>query len=177
MYKKVFMKSSQLHRQIQESKTILTRFARKFTKDPDDVQELVQETMVKSIKYIDEYDNNPKLLSWLYVIMKNLFINQYRRQQSRIDFESAHRSDVRNMGCTEPFSRNNSEGKFMLDDIQSAINKLPTESSEIFNMHIEGYKYREIAAYFNIPEGTVKTRIHHARKFLQTELETYRIAN
>lgn len=171
------MTSIQLQQQIEQSKTILTRFAKKFTKDPDDVQDLVQETIVKSIKYIDEYENNPKFLSWLYVIMKNLFINQYRRDQKRLEYENAHMCDVRNMGCSEPFSRNNSEGKFTLDDIQSAINKLPSESSEIFNMHIEGYKYKEIAAYFNMPEGTVKTRIHHARKFLQAQLGTYRIAN
>lgn len=171
------MTSIQLQQQIEQSKSILTQFAKKFTKDPDDIQDLVQDTLVKSIKHIDEYENNPKLLSWLYVIMKNLFINQYRRNQNRATYENAQMCEVRDMGCSEPFSRNNSEGKFTMDDIESAIKKLSPESSEIFNMHIEGYKYKEIAAYFNMPEGTVKTRIHHARKFLQAQLSSYKKAS
>ncbi|TYR36929.1 RNA polymerase sigma factor [Sphingobacterium phlebotomi] len=171
------MTSIQLQQQIEQSKSILTQFARKFTKDPDDIQDLVQETLVKSIRYIDEYENNPKFLSWLYVIMKNVFINQYRRDQKRLAYENSRLSDVRDMGYSEPFSRNNSEGKFTMNDIELAMKKLPAESSEIFNMHIEGYKYREIAEYFNMPEGTVKTRIHHARKFLQAQLSIYKSAS
>lgn len=171
------MNTIQLQQQIEQSRSVLTKFARKFTKDPDDIQDLVQETLVKSIKYIDEYDNNPRIMSWLYVIMKNLFINQYRRGQRRLEYENAQTYDVRAAGCNEPFSQNHSEGKFMMEDIESAMKKLPAESSEIFNMHIDGYKYREIAEYFNMPEGTVKTRIHHARKFLQAQLSTYNKAN
>lgn len=170
------MTSIQLQQQIEQSKSILTKFARKFTKDPEDIQDLVQETLVKSIRYIDEYENNPKFLSWLYVIMRNVFINQYRRDQKRLAYENSQLCDLRDMGCSEPFSRNASEGKFTMNDIEFAMKKLPAESAEIFNMHIEGYKYREIAEYFNMPEGTVKTRIHHARKFLQAQLSTYKTA-
>lgn len=170
------MTSIQLQQQIEKSRPLLVGFARKFTKDPDDIEDLVQETLAKSVKYKNEYENNPRVMSWLFVIMKNLFINQYRRGQRRLEYENETLCDVRDMGCSEPFSRNTGEGKFTMDDIESAMKKLPAESSEIFNMHIEGYKYREIASYFNIPEGTVKTRIHHARKFLQSQLVHYKTA-
>lgn len=171
------MQALQLNEQIENNKSILVKFAYKFTNDPDDVQDLVQETLIKSIKYADEYENNPKLLPWLYVIMRNIYINHYRKGQKRMTYENAQISNVRDQGCSEPFNHNAVEGKFAMNDIQRAIKRLPNDNGEIFSMYIEGYKYKEIAEYFEMPEGTVKTRIHHARKFLQKQLAVYKSVN
>ncbi|TDS12949.1 RNA polymerase sigma factor [Sphingobacterium paludis] len=168
------MNSLQLNRQIEDSRSILTNFAYKFTSDPDDVEDLVQETLIKSVKYADEYTNNPKLLSWLYVIMKNLYINNYRRKQKRSQYENAQIAELRDQGCTEPFARNNVEGKFTMGDIQFAMSKLSSENYEIFSMYVDGFKYKELAEHFDMPEGTIKTRIHHSKKILQKHLATYK---
>src|SRR5690606_131628 len=138
------------------------------------INELVQETLVRSLKYLDNFFNNPKLVPWLYVIMKNVYINHYRRHQRHTEYELFQSAGYRIEGCFEPYTNNTVEGKFIMKDIQDALKMLPSDYYELFVHYMEGYKYRELSEYFGLPEGTVKTRIHHTRKFLQKQLSIYR---
>lgn len=168
------MTSRQINIELQKNQGILKNIAYKFTKDPEEIQELVQETMVRSLGYLDKFINNPKLVAWLYVIMKNVYINQYRRMQKRNQYESFQVFSFKNDGCQEPVSANTVDGKFVTDDIATAMDKLPKENAELFLRYLEGYKYRELAEQFDMPQGTVKTRIHCTRKFLQKHLAVYK---
>ncbi|WP_409151886.1 RNA polymerase sigma factor [Sphingobacterium sp. BS-2] len=163
------MKSS-IDTAIQESTPILKNLACKFTKDPEERDDLVQETFVRSLKSLQNLVDTPKLISWLYVIMKNIYYNQYRRKGIRRNVESEVTSRVADHGS----SRNNAESKFVMDDIQTTLRSLSKENYALISMYLEGYKYHEIATYFDIKEGTVKTRIHTIRKNLRRKLQVYR---
>ncbi len=168
------MESKKLNLALLENQSILKNIAFKFTKDPEEINELVQETLVRSIKYLDNFFNNPKVVSWLYVIMKNVYINHYRRNQRHTEYENFQSAGYREEGCSEPFTINAVEGRFVMKDIRDALQKLPPEHYDLFVQYMEGYKYRELSDHFGLPEGTVKTRIHHTRKFLQKELAMYK---
>ncbi len=167
----------QLTQKIENSKVLLTKFAYKFTSDPDQVADLVQETLIRAVRHTDELLSNPKVGSWLYVIMKNIYINQYRKAQNRILYEQSEISALRDQGCLEPYTYNQAENRFTAADIQIAMNRLPADTYEIFTMYMEGFKYREIAEHCDMPEGTIKTRIFHAKKMLRKSLAAYERKN
>lgn len=168
------MESRELNLELLKNQKILKNIAYKFTKDPEEIEELVQEALVRSVKYLDKFFNNPKLVAWLYVIMKNVYINTYRRNQKHHVFEDHQKAGYRMEGCSEPSVDNHAEGKFVMGDIEKALKKLPKGYYELFMRYIDGYKYRELSEEFAMPEGTVKTRIHYTRKFLQKQLAVYR---
>ncbi|MGJ1417119.1 RNA polymerase sigma factor [Sphingobacterium multivorum] len=156
---------------INEKRSLLNHFAAKFTADPDEKEDLIQETWIRALKSIDNFVQHPKLMSWLYVIMKHTYINKYRKaklvteiQDNYIALESTNTSEL-----------NKGINKFMAEDIEKAMTSLTPENYEIFRLFLDGYKYHEIASYFNMPEGTVKTRIHMVRKKLQKQLKVYRL--
>ncbi|MFD1770364.1 RNA polymerase sigma factor [Sphingobacterium suaedae] len=167
------MESRELNLELAKNQQILKNIAFKFTKDPEEIEELVQEALVRSVKYIDKFFNNPKLVAWLYVIMKNVYINNYRRSQKQYRFEDHQKASYQVDGCSEPAVDNRAEGRFVMNDIQSAMKKLPKDYYDLFMRFMDGYKYRELAEEFNMPEGTIKTRIHYTRKFLQKQLAVY----
>ncbi|TYP95735.1 RNA polymerase sigma (SigY) subunit [Sphingobacterium allocomposti] len=167
------MESRELNFELLKNQKILKNIAYKFTKDPEEIEELVQEALVRSVKYVDKFFNNPKLVAWLYVIMKNVYINNYRRNQKHYQFEDHQKASYRIEGCTEPSVDNHAEGKFVMNDIQCALKKLPKDYYDLFIKFMDGYKYRELSEEFNMPEGTIKTRIHYTRKFLQKQLSAY----
>lgn len=155
---------------IQENSPILKRLANNFTTDPSEKDDLVQETFVRSLKSLEKFINHPKLVSWLYVIMKNIYLNRYRREAIHRVAEKEISSNMQSNGN----SYNSAESKFVISDIQNSINSLSDENYKIFNMYLEGFKYYEIAEYMNIKEGTIKTRIHTARKILKKKLQVYK---
>ena len=153
-------------------RSCLESFAMKFTQDVEDANDLVQDTLIKAIRYHYLYKTGTNMRGWLYTIMKNTFINDYRKGSRKIaviqnteEFTPQHlsRSATDNLG----------ENKFIMNDIKSALSKLQTEYSVPFLRYFEGYKYHEIAEELNIPIGTVKTRIHMARKELKKYLKIY----
>ncbi|WP_164122891.1 MULTISPECIES: RNA polymerase sigma factor [Sphingobacterium] len=163
------MRTAELNLTILENSPILNSIAQKFTSDPYEKEELVQETFIRSLKSLDKFIHNPKLIAWLYTIMKNIYINKYRRQ---VKFRAIE-SELQNVPHFESKSFNRGESKFVMEDIQGALSKLPASNYEAFTMFVEGYKYNEIADHLQVPEGTVKTRIHMARKLLKEDLKGY----
>ncbi|OYD42211.1 RNA polymerase sigma factor [Sphingobacterium cellulitidis] len=153
---------------ILENSPILQRLANNFTTDPDEKNDLVQETFIRSLKSLERFINHPKIVSWLYVIMKNVYLNKYRRMNlHRIAENELIHSGENNT------SKNIANSKFVLTDIEKAIKSLPEENYTIISMYLEGFKYHEIAKLMEIKEGTIKTRIHSIRKSLRKKLEVY----
>lgn len=168
------MTSKDLTFAIQENRPILKSLAFKFTKDPEEIQELVQETLALSLKFCDKYFNNPRLVAWLYVIMKNVYINGYRRTQKKVRYENFQMNGFKVEGCSEPSTQNLADKSFLEKDVKNLLSKYPPVYYELFMSYTEGYKYRELSEIYALPEGTVKTRIHHMRKYLQRQLAVYR---
>lgn len=152
-----------------EKRGLLKNFASQFTSDPEIKNDLIQDTMVNALKSIEKLMHNPKVGSWLYVIMRNIYINHYRKTKRTENYHHEYAS----LSMNESTSTNASTTKFILDDIQKALGQLSHENYEIFNMFLEGFKYYEIAEYMNMPEGTIKTRIHFIRKTMKKQLSVY----
>lgn len=154
----------------------LNNYAFHFTRDNENAYDLVQDTMVKAFSYYNKFRAGTNLQAWLYTILKNTFINYYRKQVKTnaliIKTDSISSADL-----YQSSFRNGAEGKFVMNDIEHALSKLSAEYYEPFTMYYEGYKYHEIAHHFQIPIGTVKTRIHVARQQLKKKLKTYAKGN
>jgi RNA polymerase sigma factor (sigma-70 family) len=153
-------------------KDSLFSFAFSFTKDTDDANDLFQETMLKAINYSSQFKEGTNLKAWLYTIMRNTFINNYRKS-SKTDRIMTVTDDLTSDKLFLSASMNSSEGKFVMDDIYKALEKLQPEYYIPFIKYFEGYKYHEIAEELKIPIGTVKTRIHVARQILKKQLRIY----
>ncbi|MBL0341735.1 MAG: sigma-70 family RNA polymerase sigma factor [Bacteroidetes bacterium] len=150
----------------------LRGYAMKLAQDVENANDLVQETMLKAFKNKDKFTEGTNLKGWLYTIMKNIFINQYRRMVNSNIFTD----DTENQYYINSLSNsgnNGAESRLAMRDIQSAIESLNENLKKPFMMSFEGYKYEEIAQHLSIPLGTVKIRIHNARQKLQDSLKTY----
>lgn len=166
------MSSITFTNQICDMRANLQQFAIKFTSNQDDAEDLVQDTIIKAIRYSYLYKEGTNLKGWLYTILKNTFINSYRRTVKKnavMDTEE----DLSSYQLYTSASTNNGVNKFVKEDINFAMNRLQPEYSIPFLRYFEGYKYHEIAEELNIPIGTVKTRIHVARKLLKANLKMY----
>lgn len=150
----------------------LKMYALHFTHDSDDANDLVQDTLLKAITYYNKFKEGTNLKGWLYTIMKNTFINNYRRFVKISSFVTKS-DEISSANLVFSSTKNQGESKFVMDDIKSALGKLPGEYYVPFSMYFEGFKYHEIADHLEIPIGTVKTRIHVARKLLKKSLKPY----
>lgn len=147
--------------------------ALQFTKNMEDANDLVQETLLKAIRYYRQFREGTNLKGWLYTIMKNIFINQYRRTH-RSTVCLVHNDDISSKQLGFSASLNEGENRFMMRDIRDALAALSGDYRQPFNMFYRGFKYHEIADSLQIPIGTVKTRIHMARKQMKGALSAYR---
>jgi len=147
--------------------------ALQFTKDPDEAKDLVQDTLLKGIRFCHNFDQGTNIKGWLYVIMRNTFINNYRSNKKRNETVTTE-EEISSAQLLKSSSRNASESGFVINDIQRALNSISPSLSIPFQRYFEGYKYHEIAEELDIPLGTVKTRIHQARLELKKYLKNYR---
>jgi len=150
----------------------LRSYALHFTHDADDANDLVQDTMLKAITYYNKFKEGTNLKGWLYTIMKNTFINNYRRFVKMSTFVTKS-DEISSPNLVFSSTKNQGETKFVMDDIKRALDRLPADYYVPFTMYFEGHKYHEIADHLTIPIGTVKTRIHVARKLLKKSLKAY----
>lgn len=156
--------------------TSLKPFALKLTRDMDDANDLLQDTMVKAFTNKDKFTDGTNLKAWLYTIMKNTFITNYQRMIRRGTFvDTTENLHFLNSGSA--VIENGVFGDFTMKDITKAIDKLDEVYKSPFLMHYRGFKYHEIAVKLNIPIGTVKNRIHIARKILKDDLKVYTTIN
>jgi RNA polymerase sigma-70 factor (ECF subfamily) len=152
--------------------TALKSFAFNFTRNLEDAEDLMQDTLLKALRYKDNFQDGTNFKGWLFTIMRNIFINNYKRKQLQNTWtdNSVNQHTLVNHSCQEV----NVLQQLSEKDIWNAIHTLPEEYSKPFRMFIEGFHYEEIAAEMNIPMGTVKSRIFHARKRLSDTLSDFR---
>lgn len=166
------MSSLEFTHQIASMRGTLQAFTRKFTHDRDESLDLVQDTMLKALTYSDKFKQDTNLKGWLFTIMRNTFINNYRRNQ-RARISKDNHSDLVMLRVKEEYTFNQPQENMEFKEIWRNLNNLQDDLLRPFKMHISGYKYHEIADHLKIPIGTVKNRIFHARKEIQKNLIGY----
>jgi len=153
-------------------KSNLYRFAMSLTSDRDDALDLVQDTYLKAITNRDKFVDYTNLKAWVFTIMKNTFINNYRRgvkENTIIDGTK----DLYFVNLPHDKGFSSPESKYAEEEIEKAIDSLSDEFRIPFRMHIQGYKYQEIADKLNLKIGTVKSRIFFTRQKLIEILKDY----
>ena len=150
----------------------LERFALSLTSNRDEAKDLLQETYVKALTYRDKFEEFTNLKAWTYTIMKNTFINNYRKSK-RENTTLDNTKDLFYLNITRESPLMNPDSEFSHQELSRAVNSLDDEFRVPFLMHTEGYKYKEIAEKLNLKIGTVKSRIFFTRKKLMESLPEY----
>jgi RNA polymerase sigma-70 factor (ECF subfamily) len=163
------MKTKEFEYQLAELRPALYQFTKKFTRSSEDSSDLVQETLAKAWKKRASFRENKNLIGWLYIIMRNTFVNQYRKNRqvkNRVTNDQPYkwRDDH---GVTK------ADESTHLEELWKAINAINPDLVKPFKMHLSGYKYEEIATELNIPLGTVKSRLFLARQEIRNQLPGY----
>ena len=158
---------------ITQSTKALKPFALRLTRDSDDAADLLQDTVVKAIIHKEKFSEGTNLKAWMYTIMKNTFITNYQKMVKRKTFIDTT-ENLHFINSTQFSTKNQGEQKFAMDDINKAVSRLDVAYKEPFMMYFHGYKYHEIAEKLLVPIGTVKNRIHLARKELKDVLKMYK---
>ncbi|MEO8862080.1 MAG: RNA polymerase sigma factor [Ginsengibacter sp.] len=150
----------------------LNPFAITLTRDKESAKDLVQETMYKAIANSEKYNNGTNIKAWLYTIMRNIFINNYRKKtKQQVVFDSTPNDFL--LDYNQSSISNLAESGMRLKEIHEAIYYLPTIFKDPFVLYFDGYKYHEIAEMLHEPLGTIKSRIHFARKLLKKKITRY----
>lgn len=151
----------------------LLNFAYQLTSNREAAKDLVQDTTLKVLDNEGKYVDNVNFKGWVLTIMRNIFINNYRRQvRSATIIDTTE--DLYHLNISQESGLETPEGTFATKEISQAINEFSDDYRVPFSMYIAGYKYSEIAEHMNLPIGTVKSRIFFARKRLQQTLKDYR---
>ncbi len=150
----------------------LKYFAKSLTSNEDDANDLMQETFLKAIQYKDKFDPATNLKAWTYTIMKNTFINNYRKNMRKSTFVDTT-DDLYYLNVNNKAEDSVPDTQYFKDEINKKIESLEDEHRIPFKMHFEGYKYKEIAEVLNLSIGTVKSRIFFSRKKLINKLKDY----
>ena len=168
----------------------LLRFAYKLTADREEANDLLQETSLKALDNEDKYIPDTNFKGWMYTIMRNIFINNYRkivRDQTFVDhtdhlyhlsmpqdsgFDSTE-GNLYHLSMPQDSGFDSTEGAYDMKEIHRIVGLLPKEYRIPFAMHVSGFKYREIAEKLGLPLGTVKSRIFFTRQRLQGQLRDF----
>lgn len=150
----------------------LKPFAINLTKDAEAANDLYQETLYKALANHEKYNAGTNIKAWLFTIMRNIFINDYRRKSKRKTvFDNTSEDFLLNL--KQASVPNGAESVLREKEIRTAIDELPEIFKVPFLLYFDGYKYQEIAEYLNEPLGTIKSRIHFARKLLKEQISRY----
>jgi RNA polymerase sigma factor (sigma-70 family) len=166
------MTQIQFNKALLSLKKNLRYYAISLTSDPEKASDLLQETMLKALTYRDKFKENTNFKAWIYTIMRNTFINDYRRNVKRkdtFDFLSNELQLSRSINKVFP----SPDSFYNSKEIMEKIDALEDEYRVPFKMFLEGYKYKEIAKELELPIGTVKSRIFFTRKKLEKSLKDY----
>ncbi len=157
----------------------LQTFAYHLTYNQEDADDLVQETYMKAYRFIDKYDEGTNAKAWLFKILKNAYINEYRKrvkQPTKVDFEDIvayHDTDDDHISGYSDL-REEIFLHMMGDEVTSAINSLTIDFRTVILLcDIEGFTYEEIASIIDVPIGTVRSRLFRARNLLKEKLTSY----
>ena len=166
------MSTIEFNRILLSNADYLKPFAITLTRDTETAKDLLQETMYRALAYQEKYHVGTNIKAWLYTIMRNIFINDYRRKSKQHTIFDTTPNDFlinHNQGAVA----NTAETNLVLKDIQAAVHHLPDIFRKPFELYFEGYKYHEIADLLLEPLGTIKSRIHFARKLLKEQINRF----
>ena len=150
----------------------LFSFAYKLTADSEEAHDLLQDTTLKALDNESKYSDNSNFKGWLFTIMRNIFINNYRRTvRERTVIEGTE--DLYQLNFQQP-TNSTPEGMYAVNEITQIIDSFSEDYRRPFSMYVAGYKYEEIAEILDIPLGTVKSRIFTTRQKLRSILQDYR---
>ena len=150
----------------------LKPFAFTLTRDNEAAKDLYQETLYRALANKDKYNVGTNIKAWLYTIMRNIFINNYRRKAKQNTIFDSTPNDYL-LDNNQVATINAAESNLSMKEVKSAINNLPEIFKNPFLLYFEGYKYHEIAHVLEEPLGTIKSRIHFARKLLKAQILRY----
>jgi RNA polymerase sigma-70 factor (ECF subfamily) len=151
----------------------LTYFANTLTQNEESAKDLVQETYLKALTYRDKFEANTNLKAWTYTIMKNTFINNYRRS-SKVSMIVDSTADLYFLNSAKSSETVTPESVIWHKEVTKVVNNLSDEHRIPFKMHHEGYKYKEIAEHLDLSIGTIKSRIFFSRKKLMDSLSDHK---
>jgi RNA polymerase sigma-70 factor (ECF subfamily) len=157
----------------------LYNFALRMTGDSDEANDLVQETYLKAFRFFDKFERGTNCKAWLFRIMKNTFINTYRKsskEPDKIDYEEVENfyENIKPSSTDSAHLEKEIYDNLLDDELSNAIAALPEDFRTVIILcDIEGFTYDEIADFVDIPVGTVRSRLHRARKMLFVKLYNY----
>jgi RNA polymerase sigma-70 factor (ECF subfamily) len=166
------MATTEFNDMLADNADFLKPFAVNLTKDSEAANDLYQETLYKALANHEKYNAGTNIKAWLFTIMRNIFINDYRRKsKQRTVFDNSGNDYLINLN--QATVSNAAESSLRMKEIIEAIHQLPEIFKVPFRLYFDGYKYQEIADLLIEPLGTVKSRIHFARKLLKERLTRY----
>lgn len=161
------MSTIEFNQQFNQMSNYLQAFAYNLTKNVDDARDLFQETAFRALTNRDKFRPGTNFKAWLFTIMKNIFINNYRKKvKANTLFDSTDNQYYINSGSNQV--HNDAGSNIMMKELNGMLDSLDDSIRVPFLMHYQGYKYQEIADALELPLGTVKSRIFFARKALKS---------
>ena len=160
-------------------KDILFNFALRTTGDKDDAHDLLQETFMKAFRFWDKYEKGTNIRAWLFRIMKNSYINRYRketREPGMVDYDDVENfyDSIRDDSTDSNDLQKRMYSNMLSDEVTDALQSLPEDFRTVVILcDIEGLMYDEISEFLNCPIGTVRSRLHRGRKMLEEKLYDY----
>lgn len=149
--------------------TLLNSFAYNLTKNSEDAKDLYQETAFRAMTNRDKFRPGTNLKAWLFTIMKNIFINNYRKKmKANTIMDNTDNLYYLNSGSNS--IDNAADSNILIKELTGMIDLLDDSTRIPFMMHYQGFKYQEIADHLDLPLGTVKSRIFFARKDLKAQI-------
>lgn len=166
------MSSVEFNQMLVNNADYLKPFAITLTRDAETAKDLLQETLYRALANREKYLAGTNIKAWLYTIMRNIFINNYRRNaRQQTIFDNTANDYLINLKQTA--TANDAEVNLSRKDIENAIHGLPGLFRDPFMLYYEGYKYHEVAEMLKEPLGTIKSRIHFARKLLKQQVTRF----
>ena len=166
------MAKMEFNQMLMQNADFLKPFAVTLTKDQETAKDLLQETMYRALANQEKYSVGTNIKAWLYTIMRNIFINNYRRKAKQNTIFDSSSNDFL-LNYNQATTDNGAESNMRIKEIYAAIHDLPAIFKQPFMLYFEGYKYHEIADHLGEPLGTIKSRIHFARRLLKSQISKY----
>ncbi len=160
-------------------KSILFNFALRTTGNVEDANDLLQETFMKAFRFWDKYEKGTNIRAWLFRIMKNSYINRYRRETrepAMVDYDDVENfyDSIRDEATDSNDLQKQMYNNMLSDEVTESLQNLPDDFRTVVILcDIEGLTYEEIADFLNCPIGTVRSRLHRGRKLLAESLQEY----
>lgn len=177
--KKEIRKQSDFNEEIIPHLDALYNFGLRLTSDPNDAEDLVQDTIVKAYRFFSSYEKGTNAKAWLFRILKNSYINNYRRKSKKpqqVDYDEvatfyetirAERTDTSDLEDTM-------YRELIDDDITKALDQIPEDFRTVVLLcDVEDFTYEEIANMLDVPIGTIRSRLHRGRNLLKAQLLEY----